>query len=118
MTEDDWRLSLGEQEWMYGAKLERRVFTQPTPDWDHEHCALCNEKFMEAPYEALHEGYVYGDNRTKPMPPLYERVAQHPEAPDGFRSSVSAPTREAWICETCFVDFRERFAWTAVASQS
>jgi hypothetical protein len=105
MTEDDWRLSLGEQEWMYGAKLERRVFTPPTPDWDHEHCALCNEKFMEAPYEALHEGYD-------------ERVAQHPEAPDGFRSSVSAPTREAWICETCFVDFRERFAWTAVASQS
>jgi hypothetical protein len=113
--DDDWRLTW-EEDWMYGAQLERRSFSVPTPDWDHEHCVLCQTKFMEEPDdEAIVNGYVYGYDRAKPMRTLAERArAAPPEAPPGFETSVRAPTIEQWICPTCFEDFESRFQWTTV----
>jgi hypothetical protein len=114
--EEDWRLGLGEAEWMYGAKLQRRVFTAPTRDWDHEHCVLCQAKFMELPHEdVLHEGLVSGYDRSHDLPPMESRLGERPDAPGGFRTSVETPTHEQWICEQCFEDFKERFRWSVVA---
>jgi hypothetical protein len=112
VTEDDWRLTW-EEDWMYGARLERRTFSAPTPDWDHEHCVLCQEKFMEPPHDALRQGLVWKYDRSVPVAPLEQRIAELPEAPKGFITSVEAPTEEQWICETCFADFAGRFGWTA-----
>src|SRR5437870_13735859 len=84
---DDWRLDR-EEEWMYGAVLERRAYSAPTEDWTHDHCLLCWAKLTEDQSDDnLHEGYVYGYDRTKPMPPLEERREVHPDAPADFRVS-------------------------------
>ena len=114
-ADDDWRLTW-EDDWMYGAELQRRRFTPPTPDWDHEHCVLCQTKFMEEPHpDTIPEGYVHGYDRSQPLESLDERRAPAPpEAPRGFDVAISAPTTEQWVCPTCFSDFRERFGWTAV----
>ncbi|HYZ93811.1 MAG TPA: hypothetical protein VFA34_15675 [Actinomycetota bacterium] len=110
MTED-WRLTW-EDEWMYAARLQRRAFTAPTPDWDHEHCALCQETFMEPPHEGvLHEGLVWGYDRSRELVPLDDRTADYP--PGGSGRIAKAPTVEQWICETCFEDFKPRFGWSA-----
>lgn len=84
----DWRLETREEEWMHGAVLERRTFTA-TPESDHAHCCLCWDKFMEPPHEALREGYLY-----------------------------AAPPWQEWVCELCFRDFEDHFAWTAVIPAS
>jgi hypothetical protein len=115
MTEEDWRLTW-EEEWMYGGKLEHRTFTAPTPDWDHEHCVLCQEKFMEPPHEGvLHEGLVYGYERSCEMAPLEDRSADYPDVPGGSGTIVRGPAQERWICETCFEDFKPRFGWSAMS---
>jgi hypothetical protein len=93
---------------MNGAQLERRRFTAPTPDWDHEHCCLCGAKFMEPPSDELHEGLVYGYDRSQQFAPLEAR-----RAVGDFGTIVGAPAEEKWICETCFGDFEGRFHWTA-----
>lgn len=101
---------------MYGATLQRRRFTVPTPDWDHEHCVLCQHTFMEPPHEGvLHEGLVREYDRSREMVPLEERTADYPEAPGGSGRIVKAPTQEQWICETCFEDFKPRFRWSATS---
>ncbi len=114
-VDDDWRLTW-EDGWMHGVQLERRRFTSPTPDWDHEHWVLCQTKFTEESYpDTIQEGFVYGYDRSKLMSPLDERRASAPpEAPSGYDIAISAPTMEQWICPTCFEDFTERFVWTAV----
>jgi hypothetical protein len=115
VADDDWRLTW-EADWMHGAKLERRRFTAPTADWDHEHCVLCQSKFSDRPDDdAIREGYVRGYDRTRPLRPLEERTTSAPpDAPAGFDVAVEAPTTECWICPTCFVHFRERFNWSAI----
>jgi hypothetical protein len=102
---------------MHGAVLEHRSFTPPTPDWDHEHCVLCQRKFTVEPQgDSIQEGYVHGYDRSAAMPPVDERRnAAPPEAPPGFDVVITAPTMEEWVCPDCFDDFRERFGWTAVA---
>jgi hypothetical protein len=107
----DWRLETREEEWMRRATLERRIFTAPAPDWDHEHCALCWEKFAEPPQDGLREGYVHGyTNRSRRVQPV-EGMTSFSQT--GSRA-VRSPTDEAWICETCFSDFRDYFGWSAV----
>jgi hypothetical protein len=117
MPEDDWRLTW-EEDWMYGAQLERRRFEAPSPDWDHEHCVLCQDKFMEPPSEALHEGLVHGYDRSRQAPSLERRLRTHRDAPEAFSTSVEAPAQKEWICETCFSDFEARFRWTASEAAS
>ncbi|MGZ8688173.1 MAG: hypothetical protein ACXWZP_07070 [Gaiellaceae bacterium] len=95
---------------MHGAELERRPFTAPTADWDHEHCILCQATFLEPPYEGLHEGLVHGYDRSREMAPVEERTT----ALESGGRMVESPIEEHWICETCFADFAERFSWSAV----
>ena len=109
VEEEDYRLE-DEEDWMYGAKLERWPFTAPTPDWDHEHCVLCWAKFMEPPHtDVEHGGLVWGYDRSPEPTPLEERSVRHGEG-----MIVGAPGDEKWICEECFGDFEQRFGWSAV----
>jgi hypothetical protein len=78
---EDWRLSfLGR--YMEGATFFRAAYTQPSKEWDHDHCMGCWAKFAEPGYpeQVLHEGYNTDDGPW-------------------------------WLCEACFQDFRERFGW-------
>jgi hypothetical protein len=107
----DWRLDNAEKR-LYGATLEQRRFSAPTPDWDHEHCRLCWAKFAE--WEAddvLNEGYVLDFERSAEFNSEDERTTSFPE--EGVRM-VGSPTEETWICGTCFEDFKDHFQWSAI----
>jgi hypothetical protein len=95
---------------MYDAKLRWTRFRAPSPDWDHEHCVLCGQTFMEIDFDdALREGYLaqpYG--ATVDISSEEDRTTRG----EGLRF-VSAPTEDRWVCPTCFRDFQERFRWSA-----
>jgi hypothetical protein len=113
MDEEDWRLTF-EEEWMYSAVLERRTFIPSSPDWDHEHCVLCQDKFMPPPHKALQEGFVHGAERSAEVAMEEERT--FPISDSG--RIVAAPTEERWICDTCLHDFQPRFRWIVKDSRA
>jgi hypothetical protein len=79
--DDDWRL-WGQERYLAGAMLHWATYRAPSPVWDHDHCAFCWARFMEADDpEILREGYTTDD-------------LLH------------------WVCPPCFEDFRERFGWS------
>jgi hypothetical protein len=58
---DDWRLT-GQGRFLGGAVVRFAAYVRAREDWDHDHCAFCWAKFMEAGAgEGLHEGYVTED---------------------------------------------------------
>ncbi len=71
----------GQERYLQGAALHPARWRRPRPEWDHDHCEFCWAKFME---EELPGVLHYG----------YTTV-------DHYR----------WVCEACFEDFRDRFAW-------
>jgi hypothetical protein len=83
--DDDWRIR-NQDSYLQGVRLHRTTFVSPTPSWDHEHCDFCWAKFMEVGVPGtLHEGYTH-----------------------------NMEFRQVWICDSCFSDFKERFAWTVI----
>ncbi len=59
MTDSDWRL-MDQERYLHGVTLYRRIWTQTRPNWDHDHCEFCGEKF--AAENADHrEGYTTAD---------------------------------------------------------
>lgn len=84
MSQDgDWRL-MGQERYLKGARLRLATYSQPRPDWDHDHCAFCTVTIMEGDHpDTLQEAYVTEDG-------------QH------------------WVCPSCFEAFKERFAWAVV----
>jgi hypothetical protein len=55
----DWRL-LGQEEYLFGVSLSKKVYKKPRDDWDHDHCEFCFAKFSEREND-LHEGYTTED---------------------------------------------------------
>jgi hypothetical protein len=97
---DDWRLDPANEKRFRDAVFERKVYIQPSPEWDHDHCAFCSVRFAQegsrpaaADPGALTEGY------STPGPPS--------EPKDDYY----------WVCPTCFEDFRERLEWTTRPSE-
>ena len=77
----DWRLYQGQETYLTGITLHWSRWTQTRPHWDHDHCAFCWAKFMDADWPGiLREGYT-------------DALDYH------------------WICASCFSDFRDRFRW-------
>jgi hypothetical protein len=75
----DWRAD--NAKWTRGALIRFARYTQPRPDWDHDHCEGCWAKFMEdGPPDSLKEGYVTEDN-------------------------------DRWICPECFRDLKDEMGW-------
>jgi hypothetical protein len=79
--EFDWRLSYGKDH-LRGAALHWEEYTAPSEVWDHDHCAICSQKFME---EEL---------------PGIERA--------GYVTYKHQPW---WICRQCFEDLHEEMEW-------
>jgi hypothetical protein len=80
--EFDWRLSYGE-DFLRGATLAWEEYLAPSETWDHDHCAMCWQKFMEVDWPGVeHAGYV-----------------------------AYTPGEVWWICQRCFEDLHEEMGW-------
>ena len=71
----------GQQKYLSRVTLTRRQWRQSRPNWDHDHCQFCWATF------AAFDGADI----------LYE----------GWTTA----DEYHWVCDTCFADFRDRFAW-------
>ena len=91
----DWRLEhLQTQPYLRGVRVERRIYRAYSPEWDHDHCAACWKKFVEAGApgdEVAHEGYATCSD--------YIHGAEYD-----------------WACIPCFQEFAEAMEWIAVTS--
>ena len=86
MVDDtDWRL-MGQERYLQGVALVWRRYRRPArnPNWDHDHCEFCGAKFM---------------------------VEEHP---DVLHEGYATLDDHRWICERCFLDFKDRFGWSLV----
>lgn len=80
--EFDWRLSYG-SDFLRGAKLRWERYQAPDDVWDHDHCALCWQKFTEDDSPGVeHAGFV-----------------------------TYIPDVLCWICRRCFDDLHEEMEW-------
>jgi hypothetical protein len=80
------------------ATLVWHTYSQPAPDWDHDHCVLCSTKLMENAAEDVLDA-AYTDDVALAASPLIE----------GLQPS-RAGTR-TWICPTCAEAYRRVFDW-------
>ncbi len=71
----------GQKRYLQGAVMHKDRWVSRHPDWDHDHCEFCWAKFMER------------------------------DLPDVLHFGYTTRDRERWVCETCFEDFKELFAW-------
>jgi len=77
----DWRLS--NKDFLHETTFHWEEYMAPSETWDHDHCAMCWQTFMEAELPGVQQaGYV------------------------GY-------TEEEvwWICQQCFEDLREEMGW-------
>ena len=80
-TLEEWRLFRGQEEYLKGRKLTRARYT--TAEYgDHDHCEFCFKNFME-----------------------------HSDGIEYCTSTGYITDGGHWICEECYQDFKERFAW-------
>mgnify|MGYP003297993880 CR=1 FL=1 len=61
LEKNDWRL-VSQQEYLMNADLKKEKYSQPTENWDHDHCAFCWNKFSYNP-EDLNMGYCTKDKK-------------------------------------------------------
>ena len=71
---NDWRIN-NQGKYLYGKKLERKVYEKISETWDHDHCEFCWERIDPNTHSAFTDGNGH------------------------------------WICEQCYEDFKELFAW-------
>lgn len=85
VDEDDWRRR-GQEEYLMGVTLVHRAYRRypKSPDWDHDHCVFCFATFMVEDY------------------------------PDVLHQGYATEDDYSWVCEDCFVDFRDEFGWSVV----
>lgn len=72
--------------------------------WEHDHCEFCWAKFVDPAFSEAHARLVREDHEV--LTEGYAALGTGPEGEDDYH----------WICDTCFNDFRERFAWRVVIS--
>ncbi len=60
VEQNDWRLT-NQRNYLQGAVLVWKVWTQRREDWDHDHCEFCWAKFMENRADAEGAGYTTED---------------------------------------------------------
>jgi len=81
---EDWRIT-DQEEYMMDMPLYYLKFVPFSDEWNHEHCEFCWTTFSLHESDE-HEGYC--------------------TLPDNRRGA-------RWICKQCFLDFKDRFRWTA-----
>ena len=88
---EDWRL-MGQERFLAGVTLVWKDYHAPRPDWDHDHCAFCQAKFMDR------------SDVPDTLPSGYAAQAASPEAQDDYH----------WVCGDCAHDFTQRFGWKVI----
>jgi len=101
---DDWRRA-GQEKYLTGAVLTRKRYQACSGNWEHEHCAFCWRKFLDAQYSEW----------------ARRMLADEPEKHDSYVYTTvggagQEPAGDHWICRACFEDFADAFAWTIVES--
>jgi hypothetical protein len=88
VAENDYRVDNVRR--LEGQKFRFKIYKGPRPDWDHDHCAACWQKFaeFEGP-DILHEGFAVTDE--------YDKGADY-----------------VWICSPCFKALKDRMRWSVV----
>jgi hypothetical protein len=85
----DWRL-MAQERFLQGRELRLTAWFSSRPGWDHDHCEFCAAKIWDRPA---------GENEYR-------------------RGYVTDDDNYHWVCEPCFADFRERFAWRVVGARA
>jgi hypothetical protein len=82
----DWRVDLVEH--LRGQRLLFSKYRQPSPQWNHDHCAACFATFaeFEGP-DHQYEGYTVG--------PEYRHGREY-----------------EWVCTRCFADLKDEMGWS------
>lgn len=99
-NEKDWRLQ-GQEKYLKGATLLRKLYRAASQDWAHDHCEFCWAKFMDP---------TFSGGRAKV-------IAEDPEIlTEGYAVQGRSPREGSendfwWICPTCVRDFAKRFEW-------
>ena len=90
---EDWRADvLATLPYLRAQSFVRKNYTQYSPEWDHDHCAVCTIRFAEFDVEGeevLHEGYAITAD--------YDKGADY-----------------EWICPECFDASKNRMDWKDV----
>jgi hypothetical protein len=77
----DWRLP--DNDYLRGATLRWAEYVAPSEVWDHDHCAMCWQKFMEEKLPGVEQaGYV-----------------------------TDTPNEVQWVCQRCLDDLGEEMGW-------
>lgn len=81
----DWRI-IGNEEFFKDVTLIHQKYRRYklNPEWDHDHCSFCRAKFMVEDY------------------------------PDVLHQGYATENDYYWVCENCFIDFKEMFNWTVI----
>lgn len=87
---DEWRAEVLETlPYLQGQSFVRKPYKPFRPDWEHDHCAVCGVKLMEAGAEVkdtLHEGYA-------------------------ITSDYKHGEDYEWVCAECFDASKEVMDW-------
>jgi hypothetical protein len=78
----------GQEKYLKGIVIQRKSWTETREGWDHDHCSFCGEKFAD------------------------ERI------PDALKEGYTDNEEYYWICDTCFIDFKDLFDWVIVEASS
>ncbi|MCI0613976.1 hypothetical protein L0244_13400 [bacterium] len=76
----------GQERFLKGVDLIWKRYRQPSDSWDHDHCSFCWAKFAEI------------------------------DEPNSLREGYTTSDDYHWICQKCFEDFQDLFAWNVVLS--
>jgi hypothetical protein len=71
----------GQERYLQGVTLFHRGYRRKSDTSDHDHCEFCWAKFMEEDF------------------------------PEVLHEGYCTKDQYHWVCQQCFSDFRERFAW-------
>jgi len=90
-----------QEKYLSGAGLTHKRYRAYSETWEHDHCEFCFAKFMDPDYSPEHKKFI--EEHPDVLTEGYATTAEHADGADYH-----------WICDTCFNDFSERFAWLVV----
>ena len=81
-----------------GTRFAWKDYQAPRPDWDHDHCSMCQAKFMDPAGGSIAAQFV----------------SAHPDVlTAGYATTESFARGEGyeWVCAACYEDFADEFRW-------
>lgn len=79
-----------------GTRFTWKPYRSLRADWDHDHCAMCQDKFVE-PGNSAHAAPSVGAE-SGPLTSGYATT-----------SLFARGENDEWVCASCYEDFAEEF---------